>query len=61
MPVEVFDGEREAVVDTDDGRGVRSEFFTEPLSEAASSPVPSWTGRRLNLFRRAGAIGNVTS
>jgi hypothetical protein len=57
--VEVFDGERETVVDADDGRGVRREFLAKPFGKAPSSPVPSWTGRRLNLFRRADTLGGV--
>jgi hypothetical protein len=59
MPVEVGDGEREAVVDADDGRGVRREFLAKPLGETAPRPVPPWAGRRLNLSRRAGALGHV--
>ena len=30
------------------------------LKDVAPSPVPPWTGRGLNGFRRAGALGNVT-
>jgi hypothetical protein len=43
-PVLVGDGEREAVVDADDGRGVRREFLAKPLGKTAPSPVPAWTG-----------------
>src|ERR1035437_8692134 len=50
---------REAVVDTDEGGGVPVEFLAEPFGKATASPVPAWTGRRLNLFRRAGALGDV--
>jgi hypothetical protein len=59
MPVEVGDGEREAVVDADEGRDVRPEFIAEPLGETAPRPVPPWTGRRSNGFRRARALGGV--
>jgi hypothetical protein len=57
--VEVLDGEREGVVDADEGRGVRREFLAKPLGETTASPVPAWAGRRLNLFRCAGALGSV--
>jgi hypothetical protein len=41
VAVEVGDGEREAVVDADDGRGVRREFLAKPLGETAPRPVPA--------------------
>jgi len=56
MPVEVFHGERETVVNADDGRGVRCEFVAKPFGETPPCPVPPRTGRWLNLFRVAGAI-----
>jgi hypothetical protein len=59
MPVEVGDGEREPVVDADDGRGVRREFLAEPFGETPSCLVPLWAGWGLNLSRRAGAPGDV--
>jgi hypothetical protein len=59
MPVEVGDGEREAVVDADDGRGVRREFLAKPLGETAPRPVPPWAGWGWNGFRRAGVLGGV--
>jgi len=58
MPVEVGDGEREAVVDADDGRGVRREFLAKPLGEAAPRPVSPWTGWGLNLRRFIRALGH---
>jgi hypothetical protein len=57
MPLEVGDGEREAVVDADDGRGVRREFLAKPLGETAPRPVPARAGRRLNLHRFARVLG----
>ena len=57
--VEVGDGEREAVVDADDGRSIRHEFRAKPLGETTPRPVPAWTGRWLNLFRVAGAPDSV--
>src|ERR1017187_8758922 len=59
VAVEILNGERESVVDTNDGRSLVTKLVAEPLGEAASSPVPSWTGRRLNLYRFAGALGSV--
>ena len=53
--LKVSEGEREGVVGADDGWGVPVEFLAEPFGETAPSPVPAWTGRRLNLFR-GGAI-----
>jgi len=57
--LKVGEGEREGMVNADDGRCVRREFLAEPLGEAASSPIPAWAGRRLNLFRVAIALGSV--
>ena len=57
--LEVGDGERETVVNADDGRSVRREFLAEPLSETTTSPISHWAGRRSNLFLRAGTLGNV--
>src|ERR1035437_10020130 len=31
----------------------------EPVGEAASSPIPAWAGRRLNLYRLARGLSNV--
>jgi hypothetical protein len=50
---------REAVVDTDEGGGVPVEFLAEPFGKAASSPIPAWAGRRLNLYRLARGLSNV--
>ena len=49
---------REAVVDTDEGGGVPVEFLAEPLGETTASPIAAWAGRRLNLYRFAGALGH---
>jgi hypothetical protein len=56
--LKVSQRKREGVVDANDGRGVRREFFAEPFGETPPSPVTPWTWRRLNLFRCAGALGN---
>ena len=53
MPVEVGDGEREAVVDADQGWDVRREFLAKPLGETPPRPVLPRTGRRQNLYRFA--------
>ena len=58
MPVEVFDREREAVVNTHDGWCVRRKFLGEPLGKTPPRPVPPWTWGRLNLYRLAGALGD---
>jgi hypothetical protein len=57
--VEVLDGEREGVVDADEGRGVRREFLAKPFGETRPRPISPRTGRGLNLYRFAGALGNV--
>jgi hypothetical protein len=49
--VEVFDGERETVVDTNYGRDVRREFLAEPLGGVNSEPLATGI-RRL----RAGVV-----
>jgi hypothetical protein len=59
MPLEVGDGEREVVVDADQGWDVRREFLAKPLGETAPRPVPARTGWRLHLIRRAGTLGGV--
>jgi hypothetical protein len=56
--LEVRQREREGVVDADEGGDVPVEFFAELFSETTASPIPAWAGRRLNLFRRAGAPGH---
>ena len=56
MSVEVGDGEREAVVDADDGRSVVGEFVAEPFGNATPRPIPPWTSRGLNGLRVAGAL-----
>ena len=60
MPVKVFDGKREAVVNTDDVRGVRREFLAKPFGETPPRPVPARAGRRWNLYRRAGTLWRPT-
>lgn len=37
--IEVADGEREGVVDADEGRGAIEKFGGEPMGEAAAGPV----------------------
>lgn len=59
MPVEVFDGEREAVVNADDGRGIRRKFATKPFGDNPPRRVPAWARRRLNLCRLVGTLGHV--
>src|ERR1019366_5608897 len=59
VAVEILNGERESVVDTDDGRSLVTKLVAETLGEAASSPVPAWARRRLNLYRRADTLGNI--
>jgi hypothetical protein len=56
--LKVGEGEREGVVDADECGDVPVEFLAEPLGETLPSPVPPWTGWRLNLYRRAGALGH---
>jgi hypothetical protein len=51
--------EREGMVDADQCGDVPVEFLAQPFSKTSARPVPARTGRRLNLFRRAGALGNV--
>jgi hypothetical protein len=59
MPVEIGHRERECVVDADEGGDVAVEFLTEPFGKTPPRPIPPWTGRRLNGFRSAGALGNI--
>ena len=59
MAVEVFDREREPMVDADDGRHVRREFLAKPFGETPPRPISPWARRRPNLFRCAGDIGRV--
>lgn len=59
VAVEVFHGERKAMVKADDGRDVSREFFAEPLGESPPCPVPAQTCWRQNLFRLVGALGDV--
>ena len=40
-------------------RDVRPEFVTEPLGKTTASPVSARTGRRRNLCRFVGVLGNV--
>ena len=47
------------MVDADEGWDVPVEFLAEPFSETTASPIPAWAGRRLNLYRLAGALGGV--
>jgi hypothetical protein len=58
--LKVSEGEREGMVDADDGRDVPVEFLAEPFGETPPSPVTPWARWRLNLFRRAEGIGNVS-
>src|SRR5665213_281928 len=53
VAVEILNGERESVVDTDDGRSLVTKLVAEPFGETTASPVPAWAGRRLNLYRLA--------
>src|ERR1017187_9116842 len=61
VAVEILDGERESVVDTDDGRSLVTKLVAKPLGETSPRPVSPRAGRGLNLFRFATALGNVNS
>src|ERR1035437_9488453 len=56
--LEVGDGEGETVVDADYSGDVSVEFLAEPFGETTPSPVPAWTGWRLNLRRLVGTLGH---
>ncbi len=49
--------EREGVVDADQSGDVPVEFNAEPLCKTPPCPIPAWAGRRLNLYRFAGVLG----
>src|ERR1035437_281899 len=59
--LEVFDGEREAVVDANDGRRVSREFLAKPFSKTTPRPIQPGARWRLNLYRFAGASRPSTS
>src|SRR6056297_3116431 len=51
MPFEITHGEREAVIDADDGSNAGFEFRDQPLGQASARPVFPWAGWRLDLDR----------
>lgn len=58
MLLEVFDGERESVVDADERGDVPVEFLAEPFGKTTASPIPALAGRCQNLYRLVGALGH---
>jgi hypothetical protein len=53
MPVKVGDGERESVVDADEGWSLVTKLVAEPFGETTARPVPQWAGRRLKGLANA--------
>ena len=59
MPFEIAHGEREAVIDADDGLNAGFEFRDQPLGQASACPVFPLAGWRLDLDRRPIVLGFI--